>query len=386
MRDRTQRYQSVRKVRQAGVQPFSEGTMPKEIRMRLLTPTRMLTPQIQKWRQLRVYSITQTKLVKTAIQGYTFAERDADRQATLSPSAPANALRSQRWDCICARTDSRVHCGPAFVPCVALGEVEFPQRPLATRDVRVPASSRDTARTEWPEFWLAAPAPTCRWKSSVSHHTGPSCRNLSKRYGGRKGVRCRRRLSLHCPRAEQPGSKLNHSASGCVGAFASPLPLPLRNCRCGHRLGKSGVLGKRGFPLECAAAQVCREAGGRVSTNVFIRDLDLAEFNALDNRLVEVIADGLPLWQRAHMAIDTTLVSLLCGDGAARGRAADHSGSALKEARRRKESELVGEEGRARLVVLAAEGGVGGQMRQPSFFKGWPKRVPILCHLSSKAE
>ena len=31
------------------------------------------------------------------------------------------------------------------------------------------------------------------------------------------------------------------------------------------------MLGKRGFPLECAAAQVCREAGARVASNVFVR-------------------------------------------------------------------------------------------------------------------
>ena len=75
-----------------------------------------------------------------------------------------------------------------------------------------------------------------------------------------------------------------------------------RTCRCGrqfdsfghHRAAcsEAGVLGGRGYPLECAAAQVCREAGARVTTNVFIRDLDLAEFRGLDGRRIEVIADG----------------------------------------------------------------------------------------------
>ena len=48
-------------------------------------------------------------------------------------------------------------------------------------------------------------------------------------------------------------------------------------------------------------------------------------------------------------------------DGRARGCAAAHDGAALRQARTRKErtySELAGEGGRARLVVLAAE--VGG--------------------------
>ena len=59
-----------------------------------------------------------------------------------------------------------------------------------------------------------------------------------------------------------------------------------------------------------------------MGTNTFIRDLDVGEFNQLDGRRVEVIADGLPLWHGAQLAIDTTLVSPLHGDGAARRRAA----------------------------------------------------------------
>ena len=47
-----QRYQSVRKVKQGGTVPFSKGAMPKGIRMWLLAPTRMLTPQSQKWIQM----------------------------------------------------------------------------------------------------------------------------------------------------------------------------------------------------------------------------------------------------------------------------------------------------------------------------------------------
>ena len=67
----------------------------------------------------------------------------------------------------------------------------------------------------------------------------------------------------------------------------------MRTCRCGRQLDVFGhhraachvaeVLGKRGFKLECAAAQVCREAGARVSTT------------NLDGRRFEVAADGLAL-------------------------------------------------------------------------------------------
>ena len=81
-------------------------------------------------------------------------------------------------------------------------------------------------------------------------------------------------------------------------------------CRCGRQLDvfghHRGFWGRRGFALECAAAQVCREAGARVATNVFVRDLDLGEFNGLDGRRLEVIADGFPLWRGAQLAIDSS--------------------------------------------------------------------------------
>ena len=69
-----------------------------------------------------------------------------------------------------------------------------------------------------------------------------------------------------------------------------------------------------------------------------------------------MVADGLPLFGGAQLAIDTTLVSALRVDGCARRHAAFKDGAALVEARKRKERtypELVGNAGRARLVVLA---------------------------------
>ena len=163
-----------------------------------------------------------------------------------------------------------------------------------------------------------------------------------------------------------------------------PLPLSMRTCRCGRQLDKfghhraacavAGVLGRRGFPLEVAAAQVCREAGARVSTNLHVKDMDLAEFNNLDGRRLEVVADGLTLWQGAQLATDTTLVSPLRHDGSAKPRAADHDGAALEDARRRKERtypELSGDGGRARLVVLAAEVEAGGASRLHSSWSAW---------------
>ena len=49
----------------------------------------------------------------------------------------------------------------------------------------------------------------------------------------------------------------------------------------------------------------------RVSTNVMLRDLDLLPQDRPDTRRLEVVADGLPLHNGAHLAIDTTMVSPL---------------------------------------------------------------------------
>ena len=74
-----------------------------------------------------------------------------------------------------------------------------------------------------------------------------------------------------------------------------PLPLSVRSCVCGRRLdlfghhwaacSRAGVLSRRGFAVESAVEQICREAGARVSTNVMIRDLDIAGSNTDARRL-----------------------------------------------------------------------------------------------------
>ena len=71
------------------------------------------------------------------------------------------------------------------------------------------------------------------------------------------------------------------------------------------------LLGRRGFALESVAARVCREAGGRVATNILVRDFDLGTPDACDARRLEVVVDGLPLFGGAQFAIDMTLVSAI---------------------------------------------------------------------------
>ena len=66
--------------------------------------------------------------------------------------------------------------------------------------------------------------------------------------------------------------------------FHLPLPLAVHSCWCGRPLdqfghhrgvfARAGILGKRGYVFESVVARICREAGGRVTTNVVLRELD----------------------------------------------------------------------------------------------------------------
>ena len=101
-----------------------------------------------------------------------------------------------------------------------------------------------------------------------------------------------------------------------------PLPLSERSCRCGRLLdvcghhraacARAGLLGRRGFSLESIVARICREAKGRVRTNMFVRDMDLAVLEVPDSRRLGVVVDGLPLRGGAQLALDITLVRAAC--------------------------------------------------------------------------
>ena len=145
-----------------------------------------------------------------------------------------------------------------------------------------------------------------------------------------------------------------------------PLPHMPARCRChrsldplgDHRAAcpRAGALRSRGVAMERAMARICREAGASVCTNVLLRDLN-THSSRTDERRIEVIANGLPLWNGSQLAIDTTLVSPLTSQAEPRRHQQTTAGAALRIARRAKERtypELVGG-GRARLVVVAIE-------------------------------
>ena len=92
-----------------------------------------------------------------------------------------------------------------------------------------------------------------------------------------------------------------------------PLPLSARFCRCRRTLdplgdhraacAQSGLLRARGGAMERAAARICREAGARVTTNTRLVDLNLEHLDRQDDRRIEVIANGLPLWGGNQLAV-----------------------------------------------------------------------------------
>ena len=116
---------------------------------------------------------------------------------------------------------------------------------------------------------------------------------------------------------------------------------------------QQGSWGREGSRWENAAARVCKEAGTRIRTNVMVREMGLAP--NVDNRRLEVVADGLPLFGGAQIATRHNDCALR-RNGTSRPQADSIDGVALAAARRNK-ARTCGGDGRARLVVLAAEVG-----------------------------
>ena len=126
-----------------------------------------------------------------------------------------------------------------------------------------------------------------------------------KLWSGRKGVQERGCRSRRAPPTFSLRS-LHIFRVLLLRRLGLPLPLTARFCRCGHPLdscghhraacARAGVLGRRGYAVESAAGRICREAGGRVTQNIMVRDLDLEHLQGPGGRRLEVVADGLPLF------------------------------------------------------------------------------------------
>ena len=129
--------------------------------------------------------------------------------------------------------------------------------------------------------------------------------------------------------------------------------------------------------MESAVAQICREGGARVSTNVMLRDLDISPPQNSDGPFGG--CGGGALFGGCQLALHATLVSPLHGDGTHRRGADFTDGAALCAARKdkvRTYPELCRGNGRALLVVLVGE--VGGRWSDETKSFLW-------CLASSKA-
>ena len=91
--------------------------------------------------------------------------------------------------------------------------------------------------------------------------------------------------------------------------------------------------------------------------------MDVPSVGVGDSRRLEIVVNGLSLFNGSQLAVDIKLVSPLRRDGSARPGAATRNGVALRFARKDKErtyQELTGQQGKCRLVVLAGE--IGGKL------------------------
>ena len=114
------------------------------------------------------------------------------------------------------------------------------------------------------------------------------------------------------------------------------LPLDVTDAvwECGCRLdtegkhqaacARSGRLRTRAVGPERTVARICREAGALVRCNTKLRDMNVA-VPAADERAIEVLASGLPLFQGAQLAVDVTVRSALTAHGLPRSASTTNS-------------------------------------------------------------
>ena len=108
------------------------------------------------------------------------------------------------------------------------------------------------------------------------------------------------RLKLQLPVGEA-------SCTGC----GAPLD-PVRR----HRVScpRTGRVKTRAGPIERVLARICREAGARVRFNALLRDMNVG-VPAADNRRIEILAQDLPCFGGAQLAVDVTLRGVLSSAG-----------------------------------------------------------------------
>ena len=114
-------------------------------------------------------------------------------------------------------------------------------------------------------------------------------------------------------------------------------------------------------------ARVCREGGGRVQPNQFLRNMNVPGIRPDDGRRLEVVVNGLPLYHGMQVGIDATIVSPVRADGRPVPGADIRSGVALRTAERRKRRRYRELLATQRRHLLVAAGEVGWRWNEESF-------------------
>ena len=97
---------------------------------------------------------------------------------------------------------------------------------------------------------------------------------------------------------------------------------------------RSGRIKKRATPTECTVARIFREAGACVRQNVFPSDMNFND-TPQDSRRIKVLAQDLPCFSGAQLAVDITLRSALTSNGEAHPQAADVDGAVFNPGKTR---------------------------------------------------
>ena len=177
------------------------------------------------------------------------------------------------------------------------------------------------------------------------------CKELLCRRGAVLDMSAQFRV-LHSGGCAWPSHSLRDPAAVGVGwtpLATTGLPAPRRGS---SRARTSG----RAFAVRAA------HGGARVARNVRVADMNI-DVPVADDRRIEVIANGLPLWHSAQLGLDATLVSPLTRAGEPHPPADVEPGHCVAAAARRNRQGTYPELQRARrcrLVVIGFE--VGGAL------------------------
>ena len=154
-----------------------------------------------------------------------------------------------------------------------------------------------------PEGEEDSTAPRTGWQRPTTSRLHEQC--ISEMWPAFSDTEKALMLSQSCPMSGEPFTCFPSQSFRLLllRRLRLSLPFTARRCRCGRPLDSSGhhraacarvgVLGRRGFALESAAARVCREAGGKVMTNILVRDMDCPE---LVGEVVPSLSSSLRKW------------------------------------------------------------------------------------------